>query len=191
MMTSMGSVNLGLDPHQVAQAAQFKANEKTAEDDLKTEEQPQTESVSSQTVNVMKSASDIRMMQIRQAADAGILRPVWLEMLEMDPDMPRMSDMIRRSVEKGEVDAGLSDAAERALKSVGADEANAVGDKAEYAVKSGERASDGAERAVKSVHASDGAERAVKPEMPTAETEHTVKSESVSSEFRSVANLSE
>jgi len=182
MMTSMDSVNLGLDPHQITQSAHFKANEKTAAEQMKAEEQQQAENISDQTINTIKSSSDIRMMQIRQAADAGILRPVWLEMLEMDPDMPRMSDMIRRSVEKREVDTGLSDAAERALKSVGADEtneANAADGKAEYAVKSGGK------------HATDGAERAVKPEITMAVAENTVKSESASSESRSVANSSE
>jgi len=146
MMTTMvSSATAGLDPRQMMQ---LKANEKTAAEELKAEEQLQVEKVSSQNINVMRSSADLRMIHIQKAAEVGILRPIWLEMLEMDPDMPRTSDIIRKAGEiKNEEVRHEAEAEERAVK---------------Y-----EQAPDGAERAVKSEQVADGAERAVKTEQST------------------------
>ena len=179
MTTSMSSINIGLDPRQMMQPTQLKAHEKTAAEELKAEEQQQIETISSQKINTMKSAADIRMIHIQQAADAGILRPVWLEMMEMDPDMPRTIDLIRRSGEKKE----------GAAKPV-ADESERF-DRTEHALDGTERVAVGSERAVKSEQTTDGTEFNVKSDRTTDGAEYTVKSESAADEPRSAENLSE
>ena len=182
----MSSINLGLDPRQMMQPTQLRANEKTAAEELKAEEQQQnTETISSQKINIMKSAADIRMLHIQQAADAGILRPVWLEMMEMDPDMPRTIDLIRRSGEKKDGDA----------KPV-ADESKRH-DKTERALDGTERVtieterSDKTERAILAEQTTDGTDINVKSEQTTDGAEYTFKSESAEGDSRSAENLSE
>ena len=173
MTTSMSSINLVSDPRQMMQPMQLKAHEKTAVEELKAEDQQQkTETISSQEINVMKSAADIRMLHIQQAADAGILRPVWLEMMEMDPDMPRTVDLIRRSGEKKDGDA------------------KPVADESKQTDNT-ERALDGTERAVLPEQNTDGTEINVKSVQTTDGAEYTVKSESAAGEPLSAANLSE
>ena len=171
MTTLVSSLSAGMDPRQMTQPMQLKAHEKTAAEELKAEEQQQTETISTPNVNVVKSLADIRMMQIHQAADAGILRPMWLEMMDMDPDMPRMSDIINRPR------VNKNDNAERA-----ADEAERVDNyerSAEEAERAGkpERAADGAEHTGKPERAAEGSERAAKSERATDGAERSVKSE--------------
>ena len=180
MTTSMSSINLGLDPRQMMQPTQLKANEKTAAEELKAEEQQQkTETISSQNINIMKSAADIRMIHIQQAADAGILRPVWLEMLEMDPDMPRTIDLIHRVTEKKDRDAKpVVDESKRS-------------DGTERALDGTKRAADSAGRAILPEQTTDGTEINVKPVQTTDGAEYTVKSESAAGEPLSAENLSE
>jgi len=179
MTTSMSSINLGMDPRQMMQPTQLKANEKSAAEELKAEEQQQkTETISSQKINVMKSAADIRMLHIQQAADAGILRPVWLEMLEMDPDMPRTVDLIRRSGEKKDVDA--KPVADESKKS----------DNTERALDGTERVAIETKRAVLPEQTTDGTEINVKPVQTTDGADYTVKYESAAGEPPSAENLS-
>ena len=155
MTTLVNSVSGGMDPRQITQSAQPKANEKTAAEELKTEEQQQVENISTPKVTIGKSPMDVRMYQIHQAADAGILRPVWLEMLE-DADMPRMRDLIDRTVKNRE--------AER------------VADEARQPDKSG-RAADGAGQPGKSERATDGAGQPAKSERVAEDAGYAAKSE--------------
>ena len=100
MTTSMSSVSMGLISHQITQTAHPKANEKTAAAEIKAEEQQQAENVSMPRVHIGRSPMDLRLFSIHQAADAGLLRPVWLETLDMvDLDLPRMRDLMERAVE--------------------------------------------------------------------------------------------
>ena len=98
MMTT--SVNyIGLDPRQMAQSMQLNVNERTAAEEAKAEEQRQTEGATTPEISIGRSPAE--MFHIRQAASAGILRPVWLEMTElqnMDANMPRMRDLISRGL---------------------------------------------------------------------------------------------
>ena len=137
--TSMNSVsNAGLDFYQMAQSMQLKADEKSTAQELKAEER-QTENISTPEISMGKY-SETRMFHIRQAAEVGILRPIWLEAVEilnMNPDMPRMSDIIHRVAEKKDVKSEHnSDAAKNA--------------------DSSERAADGSESTDKSERAADG-----------------------------------
>jgi hypothetical protein len=77
---------------------QLRASEKTAVEELKAEEQQKADSVSISTISIGTSSMDVRMFHIHQAADAGLLRPVWMEAMDVmnDRDMPRMRDMINR-----------------------------------------------------------------------------------------------
>jgi hypothetical protein len=151
MTTSVNSISAGMDPRQMTQPMQLKANEKTADEELKAEEQQQADTISTQKTNVLPSSTDLRMRQIKQAAEAGILRPVWLEMQEMDQGMPRTSEIIRRAGEK------RSEADERTDKP--------------------ERAPDGDERTVKAERAPNSDERTIKAERAPDSDERTVKSE--------------
>ena len=169
--TSMGSINSVLIPRQVTQPIQPKANEKTAAEELKAEEQHQVENVSASKISTVKSAMDLRMYSIHQAADAGLLRPIWLETMDMDPDMPRMRDLITRVVEKPEEKSErVADEAERvdkfkhvAVETGHAEKSENAAVKTGHAVKS-ESVAVETERAVKSEGATDGAKRAVKSE---------------------------
>ena len=155
MTTSVSSINSGIDPRQMAQHMHLK-NEKTAAQELKAEEQQRAENAS-----IGKPQSDdLRKIHVNQAADAGILRPIWLEIINMDPDMPRISDIISGTTGKKNVKSEhVADGAKRAVKS------ERDTDGAERVFNSERAAADGDERAVKSGHAAtDGAERAVKPE---------------------------
>ncbi|MDR0310529.1 MAG: hypothetical protein LBJ21_02970 [Acidobacteriota bacterium] len=132
MTTSMNSVNMVLIPRQITQPAQTRASEKTVEEALK-EEQPQTENIPVPKISTGKSPVDIRMFGIQKAADAGLLRPVWLEMMEMlDGDMPRTRDLVERAVKNG------------------GDETELVADEAKRVDESGRVATDEAKRAVES-----------------------------------------
>jgi len=189
-------MNAGLDLRQMMQSMQLKANEKSAAEELKAEEQLQAETVSTQKINIAKASTDLRMRHIHQAAEAGLLRPVWLEMLEMDPDMPRTSDMIRRAKDnKNQGAERAEEAKERVAKS------EQVADDAERVVKS-EQGADGAERAAKPeqsakpVHTTDGAdavktEQAAKPERTSNSAERSAKTEHASNGSRSDVNSSE
>jgi len=188
MTTLVSSMNIGLDLRQMMQPMQLKANEKTTAEELKADEQLQAETVSTQKINVMKSSTDLRMLHIHQAAEAGLLRPVWLEMLEMDPDMPRTSEMIRKAGDNtnSEVKRMADEAKERAIQFEQAT------DGAERVAKS-EQAADGAERTAKSERTADGAERAAKSEHAVSErstdgAERTTKSERASDGARSDVN---
>jgi len=101
MTTLIGSVNNEVELRQLSQQAmQLKANEKSAAEELKAEEQQQLDSISIPGVSSGVQQMGIRMYNIQKAADAGLLRPVWLERTEMDPNMPRLSDMISRPWKK-------------------------------------------------------------------------------------------
>jgi hypothetical protein len=191
MTTSVGAmVNMGLDPRQMGQPMQLKANEKTAVEQLEAEEQLQAGKTSSPEISIVKSPADLRMYQINQAADAGMLRPVWLEILEMadmDPDMPRMRDLISRAAESKDGDSRqAAEEAERVVKS------EQAADGAEQSAKS-EKAADGAERAIKfELSSSDKAERTVKSERASTEgAERAVKSENAADGARRTVNSSE
>lgn len=165
MTTSMNSVNMVLVPHQAVQSVQPRANEKPAEE-LK-EERQEVESGSTQKISIGKSPMDLRMFGIHKAAEAGLLRPVWLEMMEMmNTDMPRTRDLITRA-EK--YDAAESDliayAAERTdtpgLATTGGDKRAVESEGAKYEIatrtdNSGRIAADGAKQAGKSESVSDG-----------------------------------
>ena len=173
MTTLVSSINAGLDPRQM-QPMQLKADEKTAAEELKAEEQQQAETISAPNTKIANSTMDIRMLQIHQAADAGILRPVWLEMLEMDHNMPRMSDIIRKAGESKDGNA------ERVAEEVERAEKAAHAEKAERAENS-RRTADGAERAVKAESAANEARAAMKSERATDGAERTtVRSERAS-----------
>jgi hypothetical protein len=159
MTTLVSSINVGMDPRQLTQPMQLKANERTAAEELKAEEQQQTESVSTPKIKVVKSSMDLRMLQIHQAADAGILRPVWLEMLEMDQNMPRTSDMIRRAVESKK-DGNAERAAEETER---AEKAELAADGAER-TENYKRPAEGSGRDMKSERSAEGSERTDKAE---------------------------
>jgi len=130
MTTLVDSINIGLNMPQMTQSMQPKVNEKTAAEELKAEEQQQAESVSTQKISTGKSAMD--MFNIKNAAEVGLLRPVWLEameIMEMDQDMPIMRDLIKQSLEKKNSsyetvadEAGRADKSEQVYETV-ADEA--------------------------------------------------------------------
>ena len=171
MVTSSSVVNAvsgALDPRQMTQSAQPKANEKTAAEELKDEEQQQAENISKPRIAVANSSMDIRMHQIHQAAQAGILRPVWLEMMDMDANMPRMRDLIGRTGKNDEA-ANATDKARHE------DNAERAADEARQAMKTeraagearqvanAERVAEGTERAVKYESAVDGSGRTMPP----------------------------
>ena len=117
MMTALvNSIDVGLNMYQMTQSMQPKVNEKTAAEELKAEEQQQAESVSTQKISTGKSA--LAMFHIKNAAEVGLLRPVWLEAMEimnMDRDMPIMRDLLKRSLEKKNSNyETVADEAERA-----------------------------------------------------------------------------
>ena len=183
MTTSVNSVISGLDPRQMMRSAQPNANEKTAAEELKAEEQRQAENISTPKITIGKSPMDVRMYQIHQAADAGILRPVWVENLEMAADMPRMRDLLERAVKNKEAKR-IEEEARRAEKSGNAPE------EAKQAEKT-ERVAEGTERAVKSERAAEEARRAEKSERAAEGTEHIVKSEHAANASGRAENSSE
>ena len=157
MTTLVSAINAGMDPRQATQQMHSKVDENTAVEELKAEEQQQADAVSA-PIKIMNSSADIKMLQIHQAAEAGILRPVWLEMLEMDPNMPRTIDMIRRTGKSKDGEAErAAEESERAARAERAEES------AERVFKS-ERVAENAERTVKTTGTSEGTERAVKSE---------------------------
>lgn len=166
MMTSVSSTNVVFDPRQTMQ---IKANEKSPAEELNAEEQQQVETASTPKISTIKSPADVRMLQIHQAAEFGILRPIWQELLEMDPDMPRTSDIIRHALEKKDDDfertadetessfksEQTADEAERAFKS------NRVADETEHSFKSGQTGGE-TESSFKSGQTADSAEQVFK-----------------------------
>jgi hypothetical protein len=111
--TLVNSVSAGLDPRH---ATQVKAVEKPAAEEMKAEEQ-ESKNTSTSRIAVGKSQMSLKMYQIHEAAKAGILRPMWLEMLNMDPDMPRMRDLLKRAVKNKEAARAAERAAEEARQS--------------------------------------------------------------------------
>lgn len=95
--TLVNPISAGMNPRQTGQAMQFRANERTA-DEIKTEDLQQVDSVSISTISTGNSSMDVRMFHIHQAADVGILRPVWMDAVDVtkNRDMPRMRDLINR-----------------------------------------------------------------------------------------------
>ena len=197
MMTTMVS-SVGLDSRQMMPSMQFKANETTAAEELKAEEQQQADTVSTQKIGIIRSSADIRILQINQAAEAGLLRPMWVEMHEMDPDLPRTSDIIRRAGENKKDDKTeriAEDAKERFAKSE-----QAAAEAEERFAKSKQAASaDGSEeRFAKSRQAADadGAARTLKSERTAKlaaayEAEQAAKSKQDASSSGSAVDLSE
>ena len=120
MMASMSSISMGLISHQITQTAHPKANERTAAEEIKAEEQQQAENASMPRVHIGSSPMDIRLFSIHQAADAGLLRPVWLEALDMvDLDLPRMRDLMERAIEfRGELTERFPDGTGRSEEDV-------------------------------------------------------------------------
>ena len=100
MMTSLiSSMNVGLDQRQMVRRMQFKAGDNTAAEQLQAEDVCEAR-VSTTNISVGKSPMNLKLFYIRQAADGGILRPVLLEMMDMlsmDPDMPRTRDLVRQA----------------------------------------------------------------------------------------------
>ena len=149
MTTSVNYVNIGLDPRQMAQPMQPNANERTAAEELKAEEKRQAEST---TPEISIGKSPVQMFHIRQAADAGILRPVWLEMAEiqdMNSDMPRMRDLINRNVESKDArfERAVAEGSERAVAE-GSERVVAEGSERAVAEGSERVVAEGSERAV-------------------------------------------
>jgi len=84
--------------------------------------------------NIFIGNSPLRMHQIHQAVDVGILRPVWLEVPdELTPDMPRSSDLSKRIIEKKAEQ--LADEAKRADKAKSAEKAERAAESVKSAVK--------------------------------------------------------
>ena len=102
MVTSMSSVGMGIIPHQAVYHIQSKTVEKATTEEHKIAEQ-QSESASTETVPTGKATMSVKMFHIYQAAEAGILRPALLEMMDQmnNPDMPRMRDLLDRAVGNG------------------------------------------------------------------------------------------
>ena len=154
--TSFDSISggIGFDPRQISQTMQPKANGKTAEDEKI--EVLQVESASTRQISIEKPPMDVRLYQIHQAAEAGILRPLWLEAINNHPDMPRMNDLINRNTKNTDGKSEYSaDDAERT------DISTQAADDAERAARSARMADDAA-RADRSARAADDAERAAR-----------------------------
>ena len=174
MMTTVESINLGLDPHQMGQPTQAKVDEKP----------PAAEPVEQDRVDIVSTPSigrsALSKMQIEQAADIGLLRPVWMEVSEMDHEMPRMVDIINKTwqIRKDHETQRTTDETQRAAAKSDKPSSPAANGASESAAKAGIAANGASEHAVKFEPAvGGGAEHAAKAEPASDGAEYSGKSE--------------
>jgi hypothetical protein len=98
-------MTIALDPRQVAAQTQFKANGRSASEQSSAEKSSPTRTASSK-VSAAYSHMNLKKFHTQQAADMGLLRPLLMEMMDMEPDTPRSRDIVRevRKIEGGDAE---------------------------------------------------------------------------------------
>ena len=104
MTTSPASMNVALESRQTAHQVQFKADRKLTEEQFQSEKFSATQMVRSKIPAEQTTCMDLRKFRMQQAADAGLLRPILIEIAEMQSDIPKTHDFIKQAekIENGD-----------------------------------------------------------------------------------------
>lgn len=96
MTTSTASMNVALESRQTAHQVQFKADRKLTEEQFQSEKFSATQMVRSK-IPAEQACMDMRKFHMKQATDAGLLRPILIEIAELQSDMPKTRDLIKQA----------------------------------------------------------------------------------------------
>ena len=105
MTTSPASMNVALESRQTAHQVQFKADRKLTEEQFQSEKFSATQMVRSK-IPAEQTRMDLRKFHMKQAADAGLLRPILIELAELQSDVPKTNDFIKQT-EKIEIENSI------------------------------------------------------------------------------------
>jgi len=88
-------MNVALESRQTAHQVQFKADRKLTEEQFQSEKFSATQMVRSK-IPAAQTCMDLRKFHMKQAADAGLLQPLLMEIMDLQSDTPRMRDFVKQ-----------------------------------------------------------------------------------------------